>query len=178
MRDPLRLAAASLTGALLIGALAIGGGALPRPDRLASLAADAARNTRKAAENIAVAVEDTEALATIAVDVREQLRTSERLLATQLRIERSSRAGARRSRSLAKEIRAIQKVLDRLSDRLRETSAAAETTTSVADASATAAGELQETLAVLQARFDELVGESRELNRKARGYEELRDGPG
>ena len=125
MRDPRKVAAALVTAALLIAAIAIGGGALPRPDRLASLASEASRNTRKAADNLAQAVDDTEALATIAANVRSQLRTSERLLETQLTIERASRDGARRSRSLGGEIDAIRKILERLRDRLEETSRSA-----------------------------------------------------
>jgi hypothetical protein len=159
-------------------AVAIGGGALPRPDRLASLASEASRNTREAARNIGRAVEDTEALAVIAGNVSSQLRTSERLLETQLQIERSSRAGAVRSRALTDDIDRIQRILDRLRVRLVDTSQLAESTTSIAESSAASADELERTLDSLQRRFDTLVKESRELNRKAHGYRELQDGPG
>ena len=107
-----------------------------------------------------------------------QLETSERLLATQLRIERASRAGAERSEALTDDIDRIRRVLDSLEVRLVKTSELSESTTSVAESSSAAADELERTLDVLQARFDELVRESRELNRKAHGYSELRDGPG
>jgi methyl-accepting chemotaxis protein len=178
MSGPLKIASGIVTAALVVVALAIGGGSLPRPDRLASLASEAARNTREAAANIKLAVEDTEALATIADNVRSQLDASERLLDTQLTIEEASREGARRSRALTDDVDRIRKVLARLRDRLIETSRLSEETTSVADSSASSADELEHTLDVLRARFDELVGESRELNRKAHGYSELRDGPG
>jgi chromosome segregation ATPase len=178
MNAPLKIASVIVTVVLTVVAVAIGGGSLPRPDRLASLASEASRNTREAAANIKRAVDDTEALATIADNVRTQLDASERLLETQLTIEEASREGARRSRALTDDIDRIQRVLARLRDRLIATSRLSEETTSVADSSAASADGLEHTLDVLRARFDELVEESRELNRKAHGYSELRDGPG
>ena len=177
MSGPLKVASGIVTAALVVAALAIGGGSLPRPDRLASLASEASRNTEEAAGNIKRAVEDTEALATISDNVRSQLDASKRLLETQLTIEEASREGARRSRALTDGIDRIQRVLALLRDRLVETSRLSEETTSVADSSASSADGLEHTLDVLRARFDELVEESRELNRKAHGYSELRDGP-
>jgi chromosome segregation ATPase len=174
----LKIASALTTGALVVGAFAIGGGSLPRPDRLASLAGEASDNTQEAAANIKSAVEDTEALAVIARNVRVQLETSERLLATQLRIERESRAGAARSRTLTEDIERIRRVLNRLEERLLRTSRLSASTTSVAESSSASADDLERTLDTLKARFDALIEESRELNRKAEGYSELRDGPG
>jgi chromosome segregation ATPase len=178
VRSPLKVASVLFTVALVGIAVGLGGGSLPRPDRLASLAGEASRNTQQAARNIGRAVDDTEALATIADNVRTQLEASERLLETQLAIERASREGARRSRGLTEGIDDIQKVLARLRDRLVATSRLSEETTSVAGTSAASAAELEGALDVLRARFEELVRESRELNRKAHGYSELRDGPG
>ena len=178
MSGPLKVLSVLATAILLVAAIAIGGGALPRPDRLASLAGEASRNTKEAAENIKRAVDDTEALAVIADNVTDQLRTSERLLETQLRIEKSSREGAAMSRSLTEDIDRIERVLNRLKVRLIATSTLSESTSSLAESSSAAATDLQETLDHLQARFDVLVKESRELNRKAHGFGELQDGPG
>jgi hypothetical protein len=44
--------------------------------------------------------------------------------------------------------------------------------------SSTASSRLAATLRALRARFDQVVEQSRRLNRKARGYQKLRDGPG
>ena len=178
MSGPWKVSSVLATAVLLVAAVAIGGGALPRPDRLASLAGEASRNTKEAAANIKRAVEDTEALAVIADNVTDQLRTSERLLATQLRIEDASREGASMSRSLTEDIDRIERVLNRLKGRLIATSTLSESTSSLAESSSAAATGLQETLDRLQARFDVLVKESRELNRKAHGFSDLQDGPG
>jgi methyl-accepting chemotaxis protein len=161
----------------LVGGLAIGGGVPPSPAHLARAAGDAADNTSRARSNTASAVESTEALATIARNVYRQLQASRRMLTTQLEIERSSRAGLRHARTLVDRIARIRTAIKDLAARLADVAELSEDATATSETSARAADLLATKLRRLDARFDIVTRESRELNRKARGYRRLRDKP-
>lgn len=174
----LKVASVVLTAGLLIAVVAIGGGAPPDLASIASRSSEAAGNLEAANRNISRAVRDTEALVEIVSSVGEQLEASERLLETQLQIERSSRSSADRSEELTEKIRSVGARLRELRDDLSSVAGLARRAGDVTETSADSAERLQATLRRLRLRFDRLIEESRELNRKARGYEELRDGPG
>lgn len=163
---------------LVIWAIAIGGGLPPPPGELLSAARSAASNVAVAADNLERAERDTRALVKIARNVRSQLDSSERLLETQLEIEEMSRSSLRRSRAMSQRILGIDRAIEELGERLRQMTSLATQTGGQAEDAADAAGVLQRTLDELRKRFERLIEESRELNRKARGYEEFRDGPG
>lgn len=160
------------------GAVAIGGGSPPDLTRMAARSSEAAANLEEANRNIAGAVRDTRALASIVSSVGDQLDASRRLLETQLRIERTSRSSAERSAKLTASIRSVRDRLEEVRADLGTLARLAGRAGTLTRSSADAATPLQASLRRLRERFDELIEESRELNRKARGYEELRDGPG
>lgn len=174
----IRIAGPVVAVALTVWALLIGGGLPASPGSLLSSARTAADNVTVAARNLQRAERDTRALVEIAQNVESQLRSSERLLETQLSIERMSRRSLERSRRLNTWIGTIRREIVRLGDRLSAMSDLATRTGGQAESSADAAGRIQDALDDLQRRFEALIEESRELNRKARGYEEFRDGPG
>ncbi|MFP5299165.1 MAG: hypothetical protein ACLGHL_09285 [Actinomycetota bacterium] len=174
----LRIAGPVAAIVLTAWAFAIGGGLPASPGSLLSSARSAADNVTIAAGNLRRAERDTRALIEIAENVRSQLESSQRLLETQLAIEEMSRGSLRRSQRLNEQIEAMHREIVRLGERLGSMSDLATRTGGQAEASATAAQRLQGALDRLRKRFEELIDESRELNRKARGYEEFRDGPG
>jgi hypothetical protein len=177
MTPAVKLASTFVSAVLVIGALAIGGGVPLAPKEVADATSRAADNARIAASHTERAARYTEALATIARNVRSQVETSRRLLATQLRLEASSRESAGRSDDLQRGLAEVRSGLVRFEKKLRELTRMSSMTTSDSEASAGAAGDLLSTLRGLEQRFQAVIRESRELNRKARGYEEIRDGP-
>lgn len=169
----LKLVSVLLTASFLVAGIAIGGG-IPRSlSDLAGKTAAAADNAREAERNTQRAATDTEALAQIAESVKSQLDSSRRMLATQLKIEEATDENADRSRDLTRVIRRIRTALVDLEARLTRLSRAAATTGVTAEATAAAAARLNATLTSLTARFQMVVAESRELNRKANAYEGL-----
>lgn len=173
----LKLGSLVATGSLTIAAVIVGGGAPPDPARLARVASAAADNAAEAADNIAVARRDTEALATISDNVLRQLDASRRLLKVQLEIEESSRSSADASGALGTNIRGLKETLTNLKKRLETLSLLAGDAGDQSRAAAAGARTLRASLDELKRRYDRLIEESRELNRKARGYAELKDGP-
>jgi hypothetical protein len=171
------LSAACTTVAVVAG-LAIGGGLPPPPATLAREARAAQRNAAIAARNIARAESDTQALTTIAENVVRQVAASRRLLETQLEIEDASRSSARSTGLVRRRIGSLHDAIRSLGDRLEALSGDTEETGDQAGAAAGAARRLEATLRNLRARFDRLIEESRELNRKARGFQELQGGSG
>lgn len=168
-------AAVTLTG--VVGAAAVWTGAPLAPATIARHAQDAARNSSEAVLNLTEAEISTDALHDIAENVRVQLETSRRMLDTQLQIESSTRRGGGYARAIAERIRSINRVLARLKDGLAVLGMLSLEATLSAEDAAAAAGMLGATLDVLQDAYDQVIDESRELNRKSRGYAELRDGP-
>jgi methyl-accepting chemotaxis protein len=177
MANRTRIVSVVVTVGTVVGGIAIGGGVPPSPAHLARAAGDAADNTSTARANTVMAVESTEALATIARNVYRQLETSRRMLTTQLEIERSSRTGLRHAKTLVDRIARIRTAIQDLAARLADVAALSQDATASAEASERAADDLAATLRHLGARFDVVTRESRELNRKARGYRKLRDKP-
>lgn len=173
-----RAISAGIVVAAISGAVAIGGGSPPDLTRMAARSSEAAANLEEANRNIARAVRDTRALASIVSSVGDQLDASRRLLETQLRIESTSRSSAERSVELTTSIRSVRDRLEEVRADLATLARLAGRAGTLTQSSADSAAPLQTSLRRLHKRFDELIEESRELNRKARGYEELRDGPG
>lgn len=167
------LASWGLAVALGIGALAIGGGTPLSPRQIADNTRAAADNAARAARNTGLMVSDSESLATIAANARSQYQTSKRLLDTQLAMERSSRSGAVRSRALHDRLRRIGDELTTLLARLRSLSEYSDDTTASTSDATVAASSLDAAVGRLAARFEQVVRESRELNRKARGYDRV-----
>jgi hypothetical protein len=171
----LKIASATATAVLLAGAFIIGGGTPLSPAEIADATSAAADNSEVAARNTADAARDTRALADIADDVRSQLESSQRLLEVQLGLEESSRRGATRAAGLEREIASIGRELGELERAAASLSEASEDAGAQVGVLGGSATDLERALAALEERFDRVVGESRELNRKARGFAELRD---
>ena len=169
-----KLGSVVVTLALAGGAIAIGAGAPVSPARIAKVAGDATRNLAEAQVNIKEAVGSTEALARIERNVSSQLATSRRLLETQLDIERSSESGVDVSRRLVGRIEDVGDEVRSLVDRLRDVAGSSEDLSATARSSESAASELEATLDRLMERYEVAVRESRELNKKARAYEQVR----
>lgn len=174
----LKAASVAVTLVTLGGALSIGGGIPLSPARIAAATNEAAENSAAAADNTDRAAESTRALATISRNVQSQVDTSRLLLETQTKLKASSQRGAARSKDIARGVSDIRKALDALARRVEKLTEFSGGAASTAQRSAGAAGRLAGTLRALRLRFDEVVKQSRRLNRKARGYEEARDGPG
>jgi hypothetical protein len=162
-----------LAVALAIGAVAIGGGTPLSPRQIADNTRAAADNAARAAHNTGLMVSDSESLATIAANARSQYQTSQRLLETQLAMESSSRSGADRSRALHDRLRRIGAELASLLVRLRSLSEYSDDTTANTSEATVAASSLDAAVGRLAERFEQVVRESRELNRKARGYDRV-----
>lgn len=173
---PLFVKAASLllTGLFVLFAVLAGGGTPPSPQAIAAAVSDAADHLDRAQTNIRSAVEDTEALAVIASNVESQLETSKQLLETQLEIEQSSKKGLELSRDLAESLAGVGDAIGGLEDELLALSVDSGRVTESSEAIELAASDLDAKLDSLIARFGVVTRESRELNRKARGFEELR----
>lgn len=177
MSFSVKMVAGTVTLAGLVGAVAIGGGVPLSPAAIARGTGTAADNVERAVANTRDAVKSTDALRRIANAVDEQVAASHRLLEIQLEIEQSSRAGGRESVALARSVAAIQRSLRRLRARLAALSTASAEAGDNSENAASAAGDLSAALSELEDRFDVVVKQSRRLDRKARGYRELRDGP-
>lgn len=170
----LRIISGLLSCGLVFGAWAIGGGTPLTPAELARATEGAVDNALIAANNTRRAADDTEALAQIMRNVRAQLDTSKRMLRTQLTIESASRTSVGTSRALTTRIEDIAVALADLERRLRNLARLAATSGGRARAVADAAGRLDTTLDRLRTHFDRVVDESRELNRKAKAFDEVR----
>ena len=162
------------TLALVVAAVGVGAGKPLSPARIANLTSEAADNLRIAVSNTEDAVRATEALATIEKNVQSQLATSRRLLETQLGIEESSKAGLDISRGVADRIGAVAGALEGLVGRLRDVGSLSSSVTGSAEAGEAAAEDLEAALDHLIARYEVAVRESRELNKKARAFEQVR----
>jgi hypothetical protein len=173
----LKVVSAALSAVFIVGAVALGGGHPLSPAEIARNTRRAADNAARAAANTRRAAGDTRALATIANNVSSQLETSRKMLATQLRLEASSRRGATRSSEVRDGIRRLGELIAALERRLVRVTSVAEDTAARGEGAARAARDLERMLSLLGARFDEVVSESRELNRKARGFSRLRGRP-
>jgi hypothetical protein len=165
-----------LTLALMAGAIAIGGGVPLSPGAIARSTTDAARNSRIAARNTLEAARRTEALGRIARNVGRQVAASQRLLRTQLRIEESTAAGVGNARQLTRDVSILERTIRDVEDRLADLSSLSSGVTASSRAAGSAAGALDSSLDALEVRFAEVVRQSRRLNRKARGYEQLTGG--
>ena len=175
---PVKIVSAFITVVFVGGAIAIGGGHPISPARIAATTSEAARNAAEAEANTARAAKSTRALATIAENVDSQVESSRRLLEVQLRLEENSRVGAKRSRDLQDGIAQISRALASLRDDIAALTDLSEQTVSNGEDAAAAGTAIEDRLSALQARFEEVIEQSRRLNRKARGYQEVRDGPG
>lgn len=163
-----------VTGIFVSLAVIAGGGTPPSPQAIASAASDASDNLDRAQANVRSAVSDTEALATIARNVESQLQTSEELLETQLEIEQTSKEGLGLSRQLADSLAGVGAAIEGLERRLRRLSRDSDEVTESSASIRDAAVDLDDRLDRLIGRFRVVTRESRELNRKARGFEEVR----
>jgi len=173
--SPAKIFSLVLTALLLVGAVVIGGGTPLSPGKIADATSIAARNAEEAAENTARAERSTRALADIAEDVRSQLESSKKLLEIQLGLEASSRDGAERAKLLEGDIDAIGRellALQRAAEALSDASGDAGDQVKTLAGSAT---DLEQEIAALGRRFNAVVKQSRELNRKARGFDRLGD---
>ena len=175
--NAIKIAAIAITLVLIGVAVAIGGGAPLSPAKVASALEDAAHNVRAAEENTAKAAASTRALITIARNVDSQVRSSRRLLETQLRLEGSARHGARRTNDLRAGIDGITAALIEVKHHLQELAGLSPATVSAGERSASRGESVGSALAKLRSIFRKVVHESRELNRKARGYQRLTDRP-
>lgn len=173
--SPRKIFSAVLTSLLLVGAVVIGGGTPLSPGKIADATSMAARNAEAAAENTARAERSTRALAEIAEHVRSQLDSSRKLLEIQLGLEDSSRDGAERAKLLERDIAAIGSELFALQRAAEALSDASGDAGGQVDALAGSATDLEQEIAALGRRFDEVVEQSRELNRKARSFDRLGD---
>lgn len=176
MRAP-KLASGIITAGLLIGAVLQGGGVPLSPAEIARGTSRAADNVTTAVGNTRAAVESTRALGRIADAVNEQVSASRRMLEIQLEIEKSSRAGAEQSTSLEKAVGSIESALTALESDLSSLSRATRRAGANTEAAAASASTLVDALDALEGRFDVVVEQSRKLDRKARGYRKLREGP-
>ena len=174
MTRALKTASALVTVALVVAAVGVGAGKPLSPARIAKLTSDAADNLRIAESNTEDAVRATEALATIEKNVQSQLATSRRLLETQLGIEESSTEGLAISRGVGDRIGAVASALEGLVGRLRDVGALSSSVTGSAEAGEAAAIDLEAALDRLISRYEVAVRESRELNKKARAFEQVR----
>jgi chromosome segregation ATPase len=163
-----------LTGLFVALAIAVGGGTPPSPGAIASAASEAADNLDRAQANVRAAAGDTEVLAGIARDVESQLQSSRDMLETQLEIEESSREGLGLSRDLAAAISEVDDELQGLEEALGALSRDSAEVTESSESIESAAESLDPRLDALIGRFEVVSRESRELNRKARGFEEVR----
>ena len=172
--SPLKVTSIVATLAFALGAVVLGGGKPLSPATMVRVAGDAAANSRIAAENTRRAAVHTEAFTTIAENVRSQLNTSEHMLQTQLELEASSRSSVKRSLGLARSLDQIESSLRSLRTRLSAIASLSADTVVDGEAAADAADDLDSVLETLRERFEQVMDESRELNRKARGYERAR----
>jgi uncharacterized protein YgfB (UPF0149 family) len=172
---PAKIISAALTAVFVAGAFLIGGGTPLSPKEIADATSKAANNAKEAADNTAQAERSTRALAEIAEDVRSQLESSEKLLQIQLGLEDSSRVGADRAEALERDIAAIGRALANLQRAGEALSSASGEAGSQVETLAGSATDLEDEIAALGRRFGRVVKESRELNRKARGFERLGD---
>ena len=177
MTTTARILSSVITASLVAGAFIIGGGTPLSPQKIADATTEAAEHAKAAAENTAEAERSTRSLAAIAADVRSQLDSSEKLLEIQLGLEASSRDGARQAAALEGDIAAIGRQLAELQRAAEALSGASAQAGGQVEVLAGSATELEREIAALGERFDRVVKESRELNRKARGFEKLRDLP-
>ena len=173
-RSTPRVISIAATLLFALGAVALGGGEPLSPATMAREAREAAANSRIAAANTRRAAADTKAFQTIAENVAAQLRISRHMLTTQLDLEASSRSSVRRSRDLARSVDQLERSLRALRARLAAIASLSEDTVIDGRAAAEAGAGLVSVLETLRDRFEEVMDESRKLNRKARGYERAR----
>ena len=174
---PLKIASGAATVVCLVGAIAIGGGHPVSPARIAATTSEAASNAAEAERNTERAADSTRAILTIAQNVQSQLRSSRRLLQIQLRLEDNARVGSERSRDLQAGIEDIRTALVALRGDIAALTALSERTVSSGEDAAAAGTAIENRLDALRERFDEVIEQSKRLNRKARGYDRARDGP-
>ena len=177
MTMPLKIASGVVTALLVAGAIVIGGGHPVSPARIARTTSEAAANAAQAERNTNRAAESTRALVTIAENVESQVRSSRRLLEIQLRLEKSARDGTERSRDLQKGIEEIRRALVGLRSDIAALTELSARTVSSGQAAAGAGDAIEARLRVLENHFEEVIKQSRRLNRKARGYDRARGGP-
>ena len=177
MNVSLKILSGITTAAFVVGAVVIGGGHPVSPARIARTTSEAASNAAAAERNTNRAAESTRALVTIAENVASQVESSRRLLEIQLRLENSAREGTETSRDLQKAINEIRGALIGLRGDIEALTTLSERTVAGGHAAAEAGVAIEARLRALQARFEEVIEQSRRLNRKARGYEEARGGP-
>lgn len=175
MSLPFKIVCATTGATFTLGGLLIGGGAPLSPGEIADATRNAADNSKIAAENTRAAAASTRALGDIAADVRSQLESSEQLLEIQLGLEDSSRSGAERAAGLERDLAAIGRELADLENAAADLSSASEAAGGQVGLLSRSATDLELALAALEERFDRVVKESRELNRKARGFAKLKD---
>jgi chromosome segregation ATPase len=173
----LRIGSIVVTLALIVVAGAIGAGVPIAPARIADATTDAAHNVAIAEGNTEKAVQETEDLAQISKNVRKQLETSRRMLSTQLEIERATGKAAASSQDLNDALTEVGNALGGVESQLSDLLSLAHRSAATVDATVSSATDLQEVIALLQARFQQVTEQSRELNRKARSYAEAKDGP-
>jgi hypothetical protein len=100
------------------------------------------------------------------------------MLATQSKMLASSKQGSARSRAIQAGVGSVRRAITQMAKRVEGLVGFSGRAVSTAERSASSSDRLAATLRELRALFTEVMRESRELNRKARGYDELRDGPG
>jgi hypothetical protein len=173
----LKLVAIVVSVAALAGAVIVSDEAPLPPAKLLRSTRDARQNLERAEANTEESAENTEGFALIAANVRSQVNSSETLLRIQRGLEQSSVESGRTAFELRKALAALARGFRRASSPLGRINELAERTSATGATSVRAAEGLMRELFGLRLRFDKVVKESRELNRKARGYAELRDGP-
>jgi hypothetical protein len=177
VRRALKVLSIAISLAAIAGAVVVSDRAPLTPAHLVRTTRDARINLDRAEENTDETVESTEGFALIAHNVRSQVQSSETLLRIQRGLERSSVETAATSIELRKALAGLARDFSRAAAPLDRVNRLAQETAAAGVASAGAAERLFGALLGLRARFDKVLKESRELNRKARGFAELRDGP-
>ncbi|MDX6587627.1 MAG: hypothetical protein QOI31_2100 [Solirubrobacterales bacterium] len=166
-----------VTVACLVGAFALGGEKPLSPAVLARHTNEARKNLAEAVDNAELTARRTAAFGDIARNVKRQLDSSRRLLAIQLELEDSSRAGSKATEVINDRLASLAGTLDSLRDLIQSLGGLSQRLGDVASNTVSGASDLTGRLDALHARFQRVIEESRELNRKARGFEKAGDTP-
>lgn len=172
-----KLGSALLTIGLVLAAVSVNPDTPRTPAELARRTTDARSNLERAVANTDASVERTEAFGTIAKNVKSQLRSSRRLLKIQLELEASSKKAGRASREVRRRLGRLRDVYARVASRLDGLSELSRNAGTLSADSATAGEALLARLETLKRRFEKVVAQSKRLNRKARAFQEVGEGP-
>lgn len=172
-----KLVSALVTIALMVATVSVNPDTPRTPAELARRTTDARSNLERAVAHTDASVERTQAFETIARNVRSQLRSSRLLLEIQLDLEASSKKAGRASRRVRARLGRLRDVYARVASRLRGLSELSRKAGNLSADSATAGEALLTRLDTLKNTFQKVVTQSKRLNRKARAFQEVGEGP-